>query len=919
MEGISIKAWELFKLDLKRTLKSKPATLLMLALVILPCLYCWFNVWALWDPYSNTSGLKVAVYSADTPVEVQGQKIEIGDQLIDNLKKNHKLGWTFVNSKKELDQGVKDGSYYAGIYIPKTFSKDIISFLSGTIKKPKLVFKVNQKINAIAPKLTETGATTLQNTISSEFVGTISKTITQALNKSGMDIKDNLPMLRRFESLLVTTDDNIPELQNIMDKVQKANTLVPNLNQKLNQVNDMYGYLPLLNEDANKLVNVNNILPLADVGGTAAKQLKNKIPEIQNAGTQINEVDTDFGKISSLMSSSITQVQNGLEVIQKVQNVMPEVQKLGEDAKNATDKTTSELIPKIQQALPVIKTTIDTGLSMVYNLGKQISSSAEMINTLIDKIKEDPTNQQLKAQLKTVIQNIATDSTHLAKVSRQVASALTDLQNFFNRLAEQLGKDKLTLLDKPIQHLNDLATLNDTLATKANDILNNYDSLDTSELQSKLTDLQTHATQVADGVNTIKNINIMDSVSTIVTDINSFLKELSSTLGTFNTDIIPTIPGLLNNTEGILNTALSYLQKYQKQLPAVGNEIHDANQLLNGNMTNIVTGIGMLNDFYDNDYPTLKNKLAKATFFVQYELPSIENELTTTLNLVNSKTPELEQALSTANDFAENDWPQLKKDIHHSATLLKKGKKDVDLGAIIRLMKSDANKESDFFSNPVKLKQDNLYDVPNYGSASAPFYLALCIWVGALLLSSVFTVHFKLDEKQQYLYTFKQRFNGRYLTFGFLNQLQAISAALGNLFILHAYTKEKIWLIVFCMLVSFVFISILYSLVQMFGTVGKGLGIIILVLSISGAGGNFPVVLSDGFFRVINPYLPFTYAVNLIREAVGGIYWPNATKDIIILLAFGIGFYLLGLLCTEPLKPFMHKLHKSAKKSMIIE
>ncbi|CAJ1191242.1 autotransport protein [Companilactobacillus paralimentarius DSM 13238 = JCM 10415] len=918
MEGISIKAWELFKLDLKRTLKSKPATLLMLALVILPCLYCWFNVWALWDPYSNTSGLKVAVYSDDAPVEVQGQKIEIGDQLIDNLKKNHKLGWTFVNSKKELDQGVKDGSYYAGIYIPKTFSKDIISFLSGTIKKPKLVFKVNQKINAIAPKLTQSGATTLQNTISSEFVGTISKTITQALNKSGMDIKDNLPMLRRFESLLVTTDDNLPELQDIMDKVQKANTLVPNLNQKLNQVNDMYGYLPLLNEDANKLVNVNNILPLADVGGTAAKQLKNKIPEIQNAGTQINEVDTDFGKISSLMSSSITQVQNGLEVIQKVQNVMPEVQKLGEDAKNATDKTTSELIPKIQQALPVIKTTIDTGLSMVYNLGKQISTSAEMINTLIDKIKEDPTNQQLKEQLKTVIQNIATDSTHLAKVSRQVASALTNLQNFFNRLAEQLGKDKLTLLDRPIQHLNDLATLNDTLATKANDILNNYDSLDTSELQSKLTDLQTHANQVADGVNTIKNINIMDSVSTIVTDINSFLKELSSTLGTFNTDIIPTIPGLLNNTEGILNTALSYLQKYQKQLPAVGNEIHDANQLLNGNMTNIVTGIGLLNDFYDNDYPTLKNKLAKATFFVQYELPSIENELTTTLNLVNSKTPELEQALSTANDFAENDWPQLKKDIHHSATLLKKGKKDVDLGAIIRLMKSDANKESDFFSNPVKLKQDNLYDVPNYGSASAPFYLALCIWVGALLLSSVFTVHFKLDDKQKYLYTFKQRFNGRYLTFGFLNQLQAISAALGNLFILHAYTKEKIWLIVFCMLVSFVFISILYSLVQMFGTVGKGLGIIILVLSISGAGGNFPVVLSDGFFRVINPYLPFTYAVNLIREAVGGIYWPNATKDIIILLAFGIGFYLLGLLCTEPLKPFMHRLHKSAKKSMII-
>lgn len=891
----------------------------MLAMIILPCLYCWFNVWALWDPYSNTSGLKVAVYSDDQAVKVEGQKIEIGDQLIDNLKKNHKLGWTFVNSKKELDQGVKDGSYYAGIYVPKKFSRDIISFLSGHIKKPTLVFSVNQKINAIAPKLTETGATTLQTTISSEFMGTISKTITKVLNKSGVDIQHNLPMLRRLSSLLVTTDDNLPELQNIMDKVQYANTMVPNLNNKLQQVNDMYGYLPLLNQDAQKLTNINNILPLADAGGTAAKDLQTKIPEIQSAGSQINEIDGDFGQISKLMDTSITQVENGIQVVNKVQNVIPDIQQLGEDAQNATNKVNNELIPKIQKALPVIKSTVDTGLSMVYNIAKQISNSLENANTLIDKIKNDPTNEQLKEQLKTVLENVASDATQLAQVSRQIASSLSDLQDLFNRLAQDLGHDQITIFDKPIKHLNDLAALNETLADKANDIVNNYQDLDTTQLQNKLSELQSQSDKIASGVAEIKDLNITDSVSDTITNISTFLKDAGSTLSDVNNNIIPAIPGLLNNTQGVLKTALAYLQKYQKQLPAVGNEIHDANQLLNGNMGNIVTGINLANDFYNNDYPTLKKKLATATFFVQYQLPQIENELTTTLNLVNSKTPELEKALSTANDFAQNDWPQLKKDVHHSATLLKKGEKDVDLGAIIKLMKSDAEKESDFFANPVKLKQDNLYDVPNYGSASAPFYLALCIWVGALLLSSVFTVHFKLNDRQKYRYSFKQRFNGRYLTFGFLNQLQAISAALGNIFILHAYTKQKIWLILFCMLVSFVFISILYSLVQMFGTVGKGLGIIILVLSISGAGGNFPVVLSDGFFRVINPYLPFTYAVNLIREAVGGIYWPNATKDIIILLAFGIGFYLLGLLTTEKLKPFMHKLHKSAKKSMIIE
>ncbi|WP_268872430.1 YhgE/Pip domain-containing protein [Companilactobacillus nodensis] len=904
---------------MQRTLKSKPATLLMMALIILPCLYCWFNVWALWDPYSNTGDLKVAVYSDDQAVNLKGEKIEIGKNLISNLKKNKKLGWVFTDSKEQLDHGVKSGKYYAGIYIPKSFSKDIMSFASGEIKKPTLVYSVNQKINAVAPKLTESGATTLQNTISDEFIGTISKTVATVLNKSGVELENNLPMLRRLSSLLELTDQNRDELQGIMDKVQVANTLIPDLNNKLNEVNNMYGYIPELNADAQKIVNLNNFLPLVDEGGTAVKKLQTKIPEIKSAGSQINTIDNDFSQISNLMDSSITQVDNGIKVINQVENVMPDVTKLGNDAETAINNANTNLIPKIQNALPVIKSTIDTGLSMVYNLAKQISTSASNINTLIDKIKDDPKNTELKEQLKTVIQNMADNATQLATVSRQVASTLTDLQNLYNKLADQFGRDHTTALDTPIKHLNDLAALNDTLADRANAIIDNFDNLSTDQLQSKLTDLSTQAGTIADKVNDVKNLKIMDSVSNSIADVKNLLSDASKTLGEVNTNVIPAIPGLLSNTKGILQTALTYLQKYQKQLPAVGNEIHDANTLLNGNMGNITTGINLANDFYNNDYPNLKTKLSKATFFVQYQLPEIENQLSTALNLVNSKTPELEQSLSAANDFAVNDWPQLKKDVHHSAKILKAGEKEVDLSAIIKLMKADANTESDFFSNPVKLKQDNLYDVPNYGSASAPFYLALCVWVGALLLSSVFTVHFKLNDRQKYRYNFKQRYNGRYLTFASLNLLQAVAATLGNIFLINTYVKQKVLLVLFMMLVSFCFISILYSLVQMFGTVGKGIGIIILVLSISGAGGNFPVVLSGGFFRLINPYLPFTYAVNLLREAVGGVYWPNATKDIIILAAFGIGFYLLGLLTTEKLKPWINKLHKSAKKSMIIE
>src|SRR5699024_4240608 len=239
------------------------------------------------------------------------------------------------------------------------------------------------------------------------------------------------------------------------------------------------------------------------------------------------------------------QVENGIQVLTKVQNVIPDIQQLGEDAQNATNKVNNELIPKIQKALPVIKSTVDTGLSMVYNIAKQISNSLENANTLIDKIKNDPTNEQLKEQLKTVLENVASDATQLAQVSRQIASSLSDLQDLFNRLAQELGHDQITIFDKPIKHLNDLAALNETLADKANDIVNNYQDLYTTQLQEQLSELQSQSDKIASGVAEIKDLNIIDSVSDTVTNISTFLKDAGSALDDVNNNIIPAIPGLL--------------------------------------------------------------------------------------------------------------------------------------------------------------------------------------------------------------------------------------------------------------------------------------------------------------------------------------------------------------------------------------
>ena len=136
------KTFELFRLDWRRILKSPIAFLLILALIIIPSLYAWFNIWALWDPYSKTQDLKVAVYSADQSVTVAKKKVAIGDELIDQLKKNDKLGWQFTSSKKQLDEGVITGKYYGGSYVPKNFNNLRLLIHPMTRLTPLLVYVV---------------------------------------------------------------------------------------------------------------------------------------------------------------------------------------------------------------------------------------------------------------------------------------------------------------------------------------------------------------------------------------------------------------------------------------------------------------------------------------------------------------------------------------------------------------------------------------------------------------------------------------------------------------------------------------------------------------------------------------------------------------------------------------------------------
>src|SRR5574344_1575974 len=174
--------FRIFKNDMKKITVNIIAFIVIIGLCVLPALYAWFNIAANWDPYANTGDLAVAVYSEDVGYEVNSIKINCGDQITDNLKKNTQMGWTFVNDKDTAIDGVKSGKYYAAVIIPEDFTEKLCSLISGTFTQSEIQYYVNEKKNAIAPKITDKGVSAIQNQVDASFVSTITQTVATTLN-----------------------------------------------------------------------------------------------------------------------------------------------------------------------------------------------------------------------------------------------------------------------------------------------------------------------------------------------------------------------------------------------------------------------------------------------------------------------------------------------------------------------------------------------------------------------------------------------------------------------------------------------------------------------------------------------------------------------------------------------------------------
>lgn len=215
--------WKIFTGDLKKLVKQPFALVIIIGLCVIPSLYAWFNIFANWDPYANTGGIPVAVVSLDKDyTRKDGSVVNMGESVLESLHSNTSVKWIFLDTEEEAQEGVEAGKYYAAIVITDKFTYSMYNVFSDDFENPSLIYYQNQKSNAIATKITDTVAGTLQNTINETFIKVAATTIFEEGN-SVSDQMQGDSYVEEFCADLEELNDNLKEYSTMIDTFRAGN------------------------------------------------------------------------------------------------------------------------------------------------------------------------------------------------------------------------------------------------------------------------------------------------------------------------------------------------------------------------------------------------------------------------------------------------------------------------------------------------------------------------------------------------------------------------------------------------------------------------------------------------------------------------------------------------------------------------
>ena len=490
----------IFLRDVKRILRNPVALVVTMGVAIIPSLYAWCNILANWDPYANTGNIQVAVANEDegTTSTLVGH-LNAGQQTVTQLKSNRQLGWRFVSKQHAVD-GVKAGKYYAAIVLPKDFSSSLIGTVTGEKNQPSITYYINEKMNAIAPKITDTGATTIDEQINATFVSSVADAVakqvkaaagntTDSLHTAQSDVVNNLNdtinQLETVQQQLGGTRSTLDKATTTIDSAKQTNTaLASEIDDALDTITNTSDLLAQTRAQTQRFSTT--LTGALDNGSTQLSGLQVTVGNV--TGTMLNGLNTTQDALSQVSSSMRGVNSTAGEALDGMDNAL---KASGLDPDSQTYKDLSAQISEARKQLTFQQQRInafDHDTTSIITSGK---NTATALNSDITSLSNNGTAAMAKARANltdAVMPNLSTGLDTLSLANGSLAGTLTTLQGtlkqgngLLDQLSRTVSQTNATLAGTQTQ----LANLSKQLSTTRTDVA----SLSSSRMFQQLSEM----------------------------------------------------------------------------------------------------------------------------------------------------------------------------------------------------------------------------------------------------------------------------------------------------------------------------------------------------------------------------------------------------------------------------------------------
>lgn len=468
--------------DLKSLFTNTMSVIIAIGLVVLPSIFVCYNVLACWDVFENTGNLKVAVANTDEGYEsdLVPLRINVGDRVVSALRENDQLDWTFVDKEDAID-GVKSGRYYAAVVIPVSFSKDMLTFYSSDVQHAEIEYYINEKKNAISPKIIGQGADTISYQINKNFAETLSEVslgLAESLSHFAEDI-NAVECIADVSSHVRSVSEDVVQVASVLEQYSSlVNSSQKLINSSVQLVDNAQGQFSSMrktaSEGASAVSSAADALKKSSNGLSSALSVASEsLDGVAESANQlfVAAFSGSTEVVSQMREQAIaldTQIGSYCNVVEKLEALRDQAPGEFKEAFDAAIVRMNAVISQLEQ----VRDNLRSGADKLEAGDKNLQEEHQAVKQAIAQAKKETSklkkefNEALKPTMEQLAGEVATLVNSVGKGLDKVTAAGKGLSSSAESASSLLGEVGTTL-SQTAQGLRDAA---DELKTLADDI-----------------------------------------------------------------------------------------------------------------------------------------------------------------------------------------------------------------------------------------------------------------------------------------------------------------------------------------------------------------------------------------------------------------------------------------------------------------